>query len=178
MSEIIDSYNESNRSSYFFLYGSNPILGQSFTVGGNGYTLSSAKFYLQREGSPTGNAVAKVYNITGTYGSDSFPTGSALAVSDTLDVSTIATGSNNLYELIFSGSNAIDMTPGYYGVSIEYSGGNISNRIWVGFDNTAPTHSGNSFSNFGGADDKDIVFYVHGEPITASSRSNFLPFFI
>ena len=65
--------------------GGNPAVGQSFT--GNGLILNSAEFYLKKKGSPTGNAVVKIYAHSGTYGTSSVPTGSALATSDNFDVS-------------------------------------------------------------------------------------------
>ena len=61
------------------VYSDVPGTGQSFT--GNGGTLDSCVFELGKSGSPTGNAVAKIYNHTGTYGTSSKPTGAALATS-------------------------------------------------------------------------------------------------
>ena len=90
MSTIIDSYSESNYVTAG--YGMSPLgygVGQSFT--GDGKTLSSVKFYARKVGSPTGNIYAKIFAHSGTYGTSSVPTGTELAVSGAVDVTTIST---------------------------------------------------------------------------------------
>jgi len=67
-------------------------------------TIDSAKFYLsKRTGSPTGNAVVKIYAITGTVGTDAKPTGGVSIVSNNFDVSTLAGTSAELVTFTFNG---------------------------------------------------------------------------
>ena len=169
MTYVIDSYNESNYSSYIPLYsGSCIAAGQSFT-NTKSSILDSCKWYLNRYGSPTGNAVAKIYAETHAtaFGTDSIPTGSALATSDNFDVAALTAD----YQLIlfnFSGANRIALTAEtYYVVVIEYSGGDLYNRIHIAGDGTSPTHSG-SYAYYDGdtwssSAIVDRIFYVYGE---------------
>jgi hypothetical protein len=133
MGQLIDSYSESGSNMYESLYaGSN--VGASFEFSGNGAAIGSAEFYLSKTGSPTGNAVAKVYD-TGSDG----PTGSALATSDNFDVSTLPT-SPALQTFTFSGANQISLSSGTnnYCISVEYSGGDGSNYVNVHGKNAGP----------------------------------------
>src|SRR5574343_703571 len=112
MSVIIDSYSESNYNNALTFYSGYSIqkVGQSFH-NTNGCNLLSAKFYCIKIGSPTGNIYANVYAHTGTYGSTGKPTGSALATSDAVDVSTLDTNPNwKLIEFTFSGANQIALS--------------------------------------------------------------------
>jgi len=141
--QTIDSYSEINKDNGMAIRnGSTTKLAQSF-INSSRSILTSCKFYLEKSGSPTGNAVAKLYAHSGVYGTSSVPTGSPLATSDNFDVSTLTTS----YQLIifnFSGSNQYEMSGStYYCISIEYSGGNASNYIVLGFDWSSPTHLGN-----------------------------------
>ena len=115
----------------------NTKMAQSFTnVEG---TLVSARFKLKKVGSPTGNATAYLYAHSGTYGTSSVPTGSALATSETFDVSTLTT---SYAEIQFNFPDRYLMTATYYCISVEYSGGDGSNYVQVDTDN-ADGHSGN-----------------------------------
>jgi hypothetical protein len=164
---VVDSYSESHYvSSTHDLNSANLFgVGQSFT--GDGQTLDTAQFYCKKTGSPTGNAVAKVYAHSGTFGTSSIPTGSALAASANFDVSTL-TGSMALTTFSFSGGNRISLTNGTkYVVTIEYTGGNSSNNVNVGFDSNSPTHGGNDaysydLSAWTAQSAWDVIFYVYG----------------
>jgi hypothetical protein len=162
---LIDSYSETNQSSTGNLSSANALArAQSFTaVGGK---LDSAKFYLKKTlGSPTGNATAKLYAHSGTLGVDGIPTGAALATSDNFDVSTLSS-SFALTTLTFTGANKVSLTSGTnYFISFEYSGGDGSNRVGTGEDNTSPTHAGNLASFISGSwsviAGSDLCFYVY-----------------
>lgn len=162
----IDTYNESNQDAFQGVAtGSDCIgAGQSFAVGILGTKLTSCKFYLLKTGTPTGNGVAKLYAMGGSFGTTSVPTGSALATSDNVDVSTI-TGSYTLITFTFSGANQYLMTAGAnYVITFEYTGGSVSNYIRFGTDTSASTHPGNFSQNTGtwGALSRDGIFYVIG----------------
>lgn len=171
MITLLDSYSESNQDSNYFLgqdfIGPNKVISaaQSFTCPST-IPLYSAKFYLKKTGLPTGNAVAKLYNITGTSGVNATPTGAAIATSDNLDVSTL-TGSKALVQLLFTGANAIALSASTnYAIAFEYSNGDASNYVEVGTDTSSPTHAGNNsfFYTIAWADDAstDTIFYVYG----------------
>ena len=171
---LIDSYSESNQdwsSSVQTTY----ISGQSFT-NVNPIILDSCKFYIKKSGSPTGNAVAKIYAHTGTYGTSSVPTGSALATSDNFDVSTLST-SYGLSTFNFSGADRITLSANtYYCIVLVYSGGSSSNRIDLAEDDSSPTASGNkvsssnSGSTWSATSGYDVCFYVYGYANASDTR--------
>jgi len=170
---LIDSYSETNQSGTGTLYSDEPRWGQSFT--GLSKKLSTCKFYLKKTGSPTGNLTAAIYAHTGTYGTSSLPTGTVLGTSDVIDVSTLTT-SLALITFTFTGANQYAMGANYYCIEANYSGGDASNRVDPGYDNTSPTHGGNCYRYTGGLEvlnTIDLCFYVYGVPIS----SGFLVFF-
>jgi hypothetical protein len=65
---LIDSYSETNQNSTVTISAglATKMVGQSFTS--NGWVLSSCKFYLRKNNSPTGSVYAKLYSHTGTFG--------------------------------------------------------------------------------------------------------------
>lgn len=161
------SYSESNVDGYGDVEaGGNLFRGQSF-LNANQLTLASVSFFIKKLGSPTGNVNAYIYAMMGTLGADGKPTGSALATSAALDISTLTT-SGQLISFAFSGTNAIALSAATnYVAAIGFSGGNISNALEVGWDTSSPTASGNySYSsdgtNWTGASFNDHAFYVYG----------------
>lgn len=158
------SYSETNQDALTSLNSGGTVgAGQSFA--GNGGVLSACRFYLKKTGSPTGNAVCKIYAHSGTFGTSSIPTGAALATSDNFDVSTLTT-SLALTEFKFTGSNNITLTNATnYILTIEYSGGSAGNSLDVGRDASSPTASGN-FSTYNGTtwtavSGSDACFYLY-----------------
>lgn len=153
--------------------------GQSFKAKHSG-DIKSCVFKLSKSGSPTGNAYAKIYAHSGTYGTSSIPTGSPLAVSDALDVSTLTTSPVDTV-LTFSGANIISLTEGTnYVAVIEYVGGNSSNYLAVS-TTTTPTHDGNmSALNDAGTTwtsftTDDMYFYVLPDPYQIAGSVAALP---
>ena len=173
---IIDSYSETNQdgdaqigNSKETSYGSS----QSFT--GTAAKLTRVKWYLKKSGSPTGNAYAKLYAHSGTYGTSSIPTGSALATSAAFDISTLTT-SYQLIEFTFSGANQYDLEEGtYYVITLESDlASSTTNIIVQGTDTTSPSHSGNysyKTSIWNAYNPIDLPFYVYG---STDATSNFL----
>jgi len=166
---LLDSYSEVNANTVYQVYsGSITSVAQSFTAVSS--VLASCKFYLDRAGSPTGNVVAKLYAITGSSGTTGKPTGSALATSDNVDVTTLPSGSTSLITFTFSGANQYTMVPGDYCIAVEYSGGDASNYVEVWYDNSSPTHGGNlsyfSSSVWTAESGNDLAFYIYTIPIT------------
>lgn len=167
-----DSYSESNQDSFSNLAtgGFNIKEGQSFTAT-NSKNLYSAKFYLKKNGTPTGsNVTATLYAHTGTFGTTGTPTGSALATSDAIDISTFST-SFTLVEFFFTGANQVALTAGTkYFIVVEYSG-DIS--LQIGWDGSSPGHSGNParYISSWAAITGDVCFYVYTTDASSASSS-------
>lgn len=165
MATTLDSYSESNQDNGVQQYpGSASASGQSFITpnDGNSYGISSAKFYLKKTGAPTGNAVAKLYAHSGTYGSTSVP-GILLATSGNYDVTALTTS----YQLIeFTFPVQYRLAPNtHYVITYEHAGTDSSNFTWCGGDSSSPSHGGNSMYNSSGwiaLAAWDICFYVYG----------------
>lgn len=157
---IQDSYPEANQTSGYSSH-SLTYAEQSFTASKSA-NLTSAKFYLQKIGAPTGTFTAVLYSHSGTYGTSS-ARNTLLATSDSVNVTTIATGSYALYEFVFSGGNQYAMTSGtQYMIGLDYTSltDDASNRVLWGADFTSPTHGGNINTNTGGSNTEDFIFYV------------------
>ena len=166
MAQIIDSYSESNQDQIALSQDADAWFGQAFT--GDGANVISAKLYLKKNNSPTGNAVIKIYAITGNYGVDATPTGAVLATSDNFDISTLTT-SFGLIEFTFSGAEQIALTNGTkYFIIYDTSGTTQSgvNYTILGFDNSSSTHDGNrTLTSNAGTNwfgfSSDMCFYVY-----------------
>jgi len=171
---LIDSYEGDNSQESSLSSADNDGVGQSFT--GDGNTIDKVQFSVRRFGSPTGNITAKVYAHSGTFGTSSVPTGSALATSDAIDVSTIQDGALPSF-LMFSFSSPLTTSNGTkYVVTIEYSGGDADNRINVSTDSTSPTHNGNASILNGGswsASAIDVNFIIHSFSRDAASELDY-----
>jgi len=150
-----DSYSETNRDGDTNLDNATKGCGQSFV--GNGGVLSSATWYLKKTGSPTGNAVAKVYNAVG-----GLPSGAALDTSEPFDVSALD-GTSTLIKFDFEGGITLTNLANYV-ITIEYANGDASNYVMVGHDASSPTHGGDLCTYNGSTwtqdTGKDACFYV------------------
>ena len=171
MAVLIDRYSESNEDFAVYSYtDTQEQVGQSFAVE-SAIILKNCHVWLRKFGSPTGNCYVVIYAHSGTYGTSSIPTGSVLATSDTLDVSTLP----NSFPLIehtfsFSGAGAIKLSANTkYCLAVVYGAGNTDNCIGVGADSSSPTHAGNLFLTNDGVtwstySTYDLVFEVYGDP--------------
>ena len=159
---ILDSYSEVNQDVYFAMRSTGTIKsGQAITLAAT-QALTSCKFFLRLTNSPTGNAVAKVYAATGTVGTNATGTGSALATSNTFDVSTL-TASFALIE--FTYTSPYRAIAGDYVIVLEYEGGDGTDYIRLGTDTSSPTHYGNSVfyqSSWDYNASGDAIFYLYG----------------
>ena len=170
---LLDSYNESNQDDTTAIFSDfRPEQSQSFT--GTGLKINLVQFYLNKQGSPTGNAVVKIYAHNGTYGESSEPIGPALATSDNFDVSTL---DGDLRLVDFSFPTPFITTDGTkYCLVIEYYGGGAAAYIRAGFDGSSPTHSGNlawyDGESWTTASASDFIFYIYSGPFgTATGDS-------
>ena len=172
---VTDSYSETNYAVGadvgMTAGGGLESVGQSFTATTDG-NISSAKFYFRKDGSITGNVVANLYAHSGTFGTSSVGTGSALATSDNVTDGSIST-SNTLVEFTFSGANQVALVAGTHYVIMLNSAGVSGNLLRAGSDNSSPTHSGNFVQRsgagvFSATSSFDNIFYVYittGSPL-------------
>lgn len=155
-----DSYLDEDTDAQMYS-GNFTARGQSFH-GING-DLSAVQFLLKKLGSPTGNAVAKLYAHSGSYGTSSVPTGTALATSNTFDVSQLTTTAQWIkfvFPTPYTMSSGTD-----YVVVVEYTGGNVTNQVIARLDGSGAAHSGNE-SQYSGSWSAvaaaDMAFIVEG----------------
>lgn len=151
---LLDSYSESNQDDYW--NDTSVTAGQAIALASS-KTITSVKFYLKKITAPTGNIVAKVYSCSGTPGSTGVPTGSALATSDTVAISTLST-SFGLVEFTFS--TPYTASAGGVCVSVEWSG--TGGQLAVGIDYSSPSHAGNNYFNGAAYSTADTIFYLYG----------------
>lgn len=158
----IDYYPESNVGPFLAVGNGTLAAGQSIT--GNGEKLRSARFYIKKTGSPTGNITAKLYAHTGTFGVSSQGTGSALATSDPIDITTLTTTAG-LQAFNFDGTYRLVNGVNYV-IVVEYTNGDTNNNLQAGYDSSSPTHAGNLSTRRSSiwVDDHtvDLIFYVNG----------------
>ena len=167
MQRVVASYSEANFNNAIGSYDSGAVVSdaaQNFL--GNGDLLDSCKFYLKKSGSPTGNATAKLFAMTGDFAAETGkPTGSALATSTTvLDISTLTTS----YQLItFEFDNTYTLANGtYYCIVIDWPNGDVSNYVLAGDNASNVSGKGNESKNEGGWSARNtrvMIFYVYGE---------------
>ena len=166
--QIVDSYSETNVDGYETLYAGGQYhrieWGQTFSCTVD-TTITSSDFYIYLTGSPSGSVYARIYNITGAFGTNAVPTGTPLATSDAIVATNISTGAS-LVSFTFSGTNQIVLKAGTnYAVTIYMNSGSSSDYLNIGRDGSAQSHPGNEFYYKNGvwynASD-DLAFYVYG----------------
>ncbi len=107
------SYTEGNYTNESWLRYNSSLLkrAQVITAGASG-NLTPVKFYINKVGSPTGNIFVSVYAT-----SSGAPTGSAIATSNNVDVSTLSTSMGLIQ---FNFSTAYSQVNGtQYAISLE-----------------------------------------------------------
>jgi hypothetical protein len=149
-----------------YIVGNATLLGQAqaFANGVNAQYLTRAFFRLKKVLLPTGTAVAKLYAISGTFGTSAVPNGAALATSKTIDVSKLTTA----YQTVEFGFDTqyLMAASTNYAITVEYTGGDASNYIHVD-GAAAGTHAGNAAALTGvwaAAAAADLNFTVHASP--------------
>lgn len=121
---------------------------------------------LQKDGSPTGAMKVSIYAHSGTYGTSSVPTGSALVSSVDYDVSSISASATDYY-FPFS-TTFVPAASTSYTVVVEDVDivGDVSNRVRIIIEGGAEaTHGGNSAINTGSGwtaqATTDMVFKIY-----------------
>jgi len=155
-------------------------VGQAVTIGTSYVKLSKCTFNMIRGGNPTGNVRAKLYASTGTVGINAIPTGTVLATSNTLDISTISTSSAD-YNFIFSGSEQYIMSPNTNYIivlDVDFTYRAALDRLGI-IQTTSNFHYGNasiylsSWSNLTG-DLRFILYGYLGDNYLAKTEDNYL----
>jgi hypothetical protein len=160
---VIDSYPESNSSDGYACRdgGTCERVGQAITLS-SAVTITKISLYLQRVGSPAGNANVRLASVTGTVGSTAVAN-STVATSDAVVMSTI---SDTVSLVDFTFSTPYSASTGDIAFSIVPSGGDASNYISVKHDSSTPSHGGNLFifngSSWVAQSGQDLIFYLYG----------------
>jgi hypothetical protein len=176
--ECIDKYSETNRNTYGVFNAAGPLAaGQSIQLAdGISYKLEAIEFYLGvTTNLPSGSMHARVYAATGTA-PNMVKTGNVLAISDSIMKTEIPCLGNagtasayRRYRFDFTGDNQITLEGGqkYCLLLWDESGGSGTRYIYVGADNSSPTHAGNFVGECGDVADPnaDIIFYLYGTPL-------------
>ena len=177
MPTIIDSYVEANRDNHISIKALHPsagafvsALGQSFT--GDGNKLGYVQFHIKKTvGSPVGELTARLYTLTGIFGTSSVPVGAALASSSPMAIEDIGAGDFELVTFTFDGSFTV-ANGSQRCIICEVSSVTLfdtSNYIQIGVDASSPTHGGNSIYYWNGGwvdeDNWDVIFYVYAAPV-------------
>jgi hypothetical protein len=168
---LLDSYSESNYAANVGVHGgSGPSRVGEVIPMNSARFITSVKFYLLRRGSPTGNIWAEIYDqITGTVGTNAKPSvavGETLAVSNTIDITTVSNVSHELVEFTFP--NPRKVTTGAMGLFVVYEDGSGGTDIVSGDDTSSPTHPGNysqysdGASAWSAASTDETIFYAYG----------------
>lgn len=118
----VDSYQPTEDGDVDVYSGSITRVAQQFT--GTAGDLSRAIFSIRKQGSPTGNIVAKLYANSGGA-----PTGTALATSNNVAIADLTTSFADV-DFEFEDEYTLVASTEYH-ISIEYSGGDSSNRLEV-----------------------------------------------
>jgi len=147
---IVDSYSIAHLNDGTLLTAAYPSSTNARSAGGQAFTgvagtLLSVQFALCRVGNPSGNLVAVLYAMGGTFGTNAVPTGPALAISNTVAMSSI--GGMAFYTFTFP-QPSYTLGAGQYCIAVQVASGtgfSGSNCIIVGYDSRSPTHPGNYF---------------------------------
>jgi hypothetical protein len=171
--DLVDGYSESNRNTAIVLHSALYTKAGEETQPGTGI-LTRSHFWMLKVGSPTGNIVSTLYASDG--GSPPKPTGAALATSVT--VSAASLGASYTW-IEFAFADAYEMADGTdYFIAIEYLGGDGSNYIAMGTDNSSPTHSGSAaryFASWETLETYDAIFHLFRQTYGVTSREWIIP---
>lgn len=135
-------------------------------------TISKITVSIAATGSPTGMVVAKIYNTANTFGTNSIPTGTVLATSNPIDVSTLSDSYTNV-DFIFRPSEKIQLGGSFKAISIEYSDGSSDDYISIGTDTTSSYEGYFSYlrGSWNSENSQDMVFEIEYDGLVDHGRS-------
>jgi len=156
-------------------------LYQSWQSGADPRVVSGVCFRMQKVGSPTGTLKAAIYAHTGTYGSSSEPTGSALVESNNYDLTGIDGDDETNYFLTLAGWTPAASTNYCLVLDGDAIVGDGSNYVKViAEDGAAATHGGNqgesndSGSTWVVSGNQDLAFKLYYEAIAEAGAAEAL----
>jgi len=176
--EYADGYKEDNFATEVQLY-SGAIEGVAQSFVGNGKKLKRVDLWLKKNGFPsdTDNITVALYAHSGTFGTSSVPTGSAL-VSVTKTIGDMGQPLISGRRFIWEFATPYLLTEGTnYCIAILYSGGTASVNLETVIDNSSPTHGGN-YSTYNGtswtaASGTDLLFNLFTVPFIDSTSESY-----
>ena len=139
---IADSYSSGTDLAGF---GSDPdpsYIGQTFT--GNGEHIKNVIFSMYTNTATTGNIVCYIYAHSGTWGSTGLPTGSPVATSDAIVVTSFAGN------FTFTGAQCVQLVNGTHYVAIAYYAQLTGVQVLLLYKNNTGAHAGNYVSGKSG----------------------------
>jgi len=148
----------------------NPDIGQTFTTPeGTRYYLKQAQFYIDKDGDPSGNLTAYLYNTT-FYGVYYNITGSPLAQSETV-INTSINTTAHMHTFNFTGNEQYYMLENHtYAIVLnmtDFSHYDVMNETKMGANSTGDSHNGTEVSYYSGNWTvwylSDIIFSVYGD---------------
>lgn len=177
---LIDQYGISNADYGILLYSAQTQVGQTIKIGAtNAWYPTLVSFWMYKSvGSPTGPVTAKIYATTGTYGSYTNRQGLIATSTNSIDASAIS-GIATQYDFTFSGTTRLEKNVMYI-VTLDYAGGDASNRLAVQSDQTSPTHGGVLQVNQSGSFSEptiDTCFALYGNVAPDLTNGNMLMMF-
>lgn len=114
---------------------------------GEKYKFKRAVFFLHKNGNPTGHLIARLYAMTGTYGTDGKPTGSPLTSSNLVDIASLPSSpTGQQINFIFPvGQQYVVEKDHTYCIAMEVYDGNVdpNNNIQVADCTDPSVHDGN-----------------------------------
>jgi len=153
-------YPESNVDGYTNMY-TGSVVGTGQSIAGLTGDTTQLRFYLKKTGAPTGNIIVNLYQHSGTFGTSSVP-GTLIGQIGTIDSASLSTTAA-LVDMVQTNVRTLATGTNYI-VTLEYSGGSASNYVMVGYDGSAPIAPGNYMTKTGStwtADaTKDMGHYV------------------
>lgn len=106
-------------------------LYQAIQLASSNVTVQNFKFSMSKDASTTGTVYVRIYSTSGRT-----DTGGTLLESQSVDVTTITSGSWNEYTYTLNGGLGYFISTGHMRIGVEFSGGDASHRLWVQQSNT------------------------------------------
>jgi len=160
---VFDSYPVSDWDSSETLNSADDSVGQAFVSPAVTTNLCKVEFYTRVYVNDHSKTIqARLYACTGTPGTDGVPTGSALAVSaEVVLTSPELSYSVKSFDISYSLAASTN-----YCILLWCNASGTSDIIRVGTDASSPTHAGNNFRN-GVQLAKDTIFYLYSDESTS-----------
>lgn len=166
LGNLLDSNNVLYRTmGYVFGNATTKGIGQTIQLSSS-KTIGKVRTHLKRVGYPTGLISCKIYEATGTYGMDAYPSGAVLATSNTINSFDISSVEYEYITFKFATASQYTLSSGItYCITFDFRGDD-SNNLLISMDNTYHNHLGNmcqeiSSGIWSGDVSLDTIFYLY-----------------